>query len=103
MACGNTVAYPSRAAPGRPSLHQWYCGMPRRGIAGAVCTICATFSSSVNRETKSLTRCSIGNAGLRNGALAKSLADAEAAVADGEFVLESCAKLRAEKMITANR
>ncbi len=70
--------------------------------SGAVCTICATFSSSVRRETRSFTRCSIGNAGLRNAALAKSAAGAEATVPDWEFVLESCAKLRVEKMITAS-
>src|SRR5215469_10976653 len=45
--------------------------MPRRGIAGAVCTIWAAFSSSVIRDTRSLTRSSRGKRGLRNGARAR--------------------------------
>src|SRR6201986_2028864 len=64
IACGNTVAIPARATPCRPSFHQLYSGTPRRGIAGAVWPTCAAFSSSVRRETKSFTRCSVGSFGF---------------------------------------
>src|ERR1700733_1221894 len=63
IACGNTVAYPDRAIPCRPSLHQSYSGTLSRGIATAWFCICETFSSSVIRPTRSATRFCTGCAG----------------------------------------
>ena len=83
IACGNTVAYPSRAAPCNPSLHQLYEGIPRREIGDASCTICETFSSSVMRETRSLTRSSMGSEGFRNGALDRSELEVSLEAASG--------------------
>jgi hypothetical protein len=58
MACGNTVAPPARATPCSASFHQSYAGKPRRSIAGAAFCICAAFSSSVIRDTRSAARSS---------------------------------------------
>src|SRR4029078_441775 len=59
IACGYEVTrYGVRATPCNTSFHQSYAGMPSRGIAGAALNICPTFSSNVNRETRSLTRSS---------------------------------------------
>src|SRR5260370_7146 len=77
MACGKTVAFPARATPCKPSFHQLYAGMPRRGIAPATSCICETFSSRVMREPKSFTRCSRGRFESRNGARAGSFAAEE--------------------------
>src|SRR3954467_75692 len=41
--------------------------MPRRGTAGAWCSIWPAFSSRLKRETKSRTRSSSGRSGSRNG------------------------------------
>src|SRR6266704_2545649 len=73
MAWGKTVAFPARATPCRPSFHQLYTGMPRRGMAGATSCICEAFSSRVMRETRSFTRSSRGRLGSRYGAAAGSL------------------------------
>src|SRR6266699_3336090 len=72
MAWGKTVAFPARATPCRPSFHQLYAGMPRRGMAGATSCICEVFSSRVMRETRSFTRSSRGRLGTRYGAAAGS-------------------------------
>src|SRR6266851_6298178 len=74
MACGKTVALPARATPCKPSFHQLYVGMPRRGTAAATSCICETFSSRVMRETRSFTRCSRGRLGSRYPARVGSLA-----------------------------
>src|SRR5260370_18679568 len=74
MAWGKTVAFPERATPCKPSFHQLYAGMPRRGIAAATSCICETFSSRVMRETRSFTRCSRGRFESRYGARAGSFA-----------------------------
>ena len=50
------------ATPCNVSFHQSYAGMPSLGIAGAVLSICFTFSSSVSRLTKSLTLLSMDSA-----------------------------------------
>src|SRR4029078_5311340 len=68
IACGYEVTrYGVRATPCRTSFHQSYAGMPSRGIAGAAFNICPTFSSNVNRETRSLTRSSNVNDVFWNG------------------------------------
>src|SRR5216117_3116990 len=74
MAWGKTVAFPARATPCKPSFHQLYAGMLRRGIAGATSCICETLSSRVMRETRSFTRCSKGRLGSRYAARAGSFA-----------------------------
>src|SRR5665213_1065069 len=57
IACGNTVAYPDRAIPCSPSLHQSYSGISSRGIATAWFCICDTFSGSVIFATSAAARC----------------------------------------------
>src|SRR3569833_4518530 len=61
IAWGKTVATSARATPCRPSFHQLYSGIPRRGIAGAVCPNWPAFSSSVILEMSALTRTSAGS------------------------------------------
>src|SRR6266851_557243 len=77
MACGKTVAFPARATPCKPSFHQLYAVMPRRGIGAATSCICETFSSRVMRETRSFTRCSRGRLGSRYAARVGSVAAEE--------------------------
>ena len=56
IGCGNTVALPLRAMPCRASLHQLYCLMPRRGMAGLACIVREAFSSRVRRLSRSAAR-----------------------------------------------
>src|SRR6267378_4857299 len=74
IAWGKTVAFPERATPCKPSFHQLYAGMPRRGTAAATSCICETFSSRVMRETRSFTRCPNGRLGSRYAERAGSFA-----------------------------
>src|SRR5690242_14711238 len=48
IACGNTVAFPALATPCKPSFHQLYAGIPRRGTALLLYPNKETFSSSVS-------------------------------------------------------
>lgn len=61
------IPYPELETPCNASDHHSYAGIPSRGIAGAVFTSCKIFSSSVSRETRSLTRAEMGSVSLQNG------------------------------------